>query len=276
MSVMSFDTAAPPAGERRLLFGVYIDPLRMEDVLERCRLALHTRSRLMLGVLNAAKVVNLTRDPMLLDALLECDLMLADGQSIVWASKLLGRPLPERVAGIDIFEQLLGLAEAEGRSVYLLGAKPAVLSQLLVNLKQRFPRLIIAGSHDGYFANSDGAEIARDIETSGADMLFLGMVSPKKEIFLGNFGASLGVPVMHGVGGSFDILAGITKRAPLLWQRLGIEWFYRVVQEPRRMWWRYLSTNCLFLMLTAREMFHPSSALKHTEHLPGEQTASGK
>ena len=88
------------------------------------------------------------------------------------------------------------------------------------------------------------------------------MTSPKKEIFLGRFGASLGVPVLHGVGGYFDILAGVTRRAPQAWQRAGMEWAYRVLQEPRRLWWRYLATNTAFLALTAREFVRPTSAYR--------------
>jgi N-acetylglucosaminyldiphosphoundecaprenol N-acetyl-beta-D-mannosaminyltransferase len=261
MTVNDIGSGLPTQAGKRLLYGLQIDPIRMDDVVARCRAAVDTHTPLLLGVLNAAKVVNLKKDPVLRDALLQCDLLLADGQSIVWASKLLGRPLPERVAGIDIFEQLLAVAEKDGRSIYLLGARPDVLEKLVVRLGMRFPRLRIAGRHHGYFKEEEGATIAADIQASGADMLFLGMVSPKKEIFLGNFASRLDVPVLHGVGGSFDILAGITKRAPLLWQRMGIEWLYRVLQEPRRMWRRYLTTNFWFLLLTARELVAPSPAL---------------
>lgn len=250
--------------DRRLLFGVYFDALSMDDVVERCRAALVTRSRVLLGVLNAAKVVNMRKDPLLRDSLIGCDLLLADGQSIVWASRLLRRPLPERVAGIDIFERLLGLAHKERRSIYLLGARPDVLQRLEQRLRDRFPGLRIAGSHDGYFDADAAPAVAAEIRNSGADMLFLGMVSPKKEIFLGAFGASLGVPVLHGVGGSFDILAGMTKRAPPAWQRVGMEWAYRLLQEPRRLWWRYARTNTAFMLLTARELVHPARAFEPT------------
>lgn len=248
--------------QRQLLFGVYMDAIRMEDVINRCRTALVTRNRLLLGVLNAAKVVNLRKDSLLRNSLIECDMLLADGQSVVWASKMLRRPLPERIAGIDIFEQLLMLAHHDARSIYLLGARPDVLARLKETIVQRFPGLRIAGSHHGYFdvANSEG--IAEDIRQSGADMLFLGMTSPKKEIFLGTYGRQLDVPILHGVGGSFDVMAGITKRAPRLWQRAGMEWAYRVLQEPRRLWWRYFSTNATFLALTARELIAPARAFK--------------
>lgn len=247
---------------RQLLFGVYLDAVCMEDVIARCRTALITRSRVLLGVLNAAKVVHLRSDPLLRNSLLDCDLLLADGQSIVWASRLLRRPLPERVAGIDIFDGLLELAHRDGRSIYLLGARPEVLRKLEERLLERFPGLRIAGSHHGYFDASQGALIADEIRHCSPDMLFLGITSPKKEIFLDTFGRSLGVPILHGVGGSFDIMAGITRRAPPHWQKLGMEWAYRLLQEPRRLWWRYLTTNSAFIMLTASEFVRPASAFK--------------
>lgn len=251
-----------PGAGRQLLFGLYIDGLRMAEVIDRCNDAIRTRQPILLGVLNAAKIVNLQRDRTLQSALLECDLLLADGQSVVWASRLLRRPLPERVAGIDLFEHLLILAHRERRSIYLLGAKPEVLQALERRIGERWPGLKIAGRRHGYFSDAEAGEVAADIAASGADMLFLGMGSPKKEIFLGRFGASLGVPVLHGVGGSFDVLAGITRRAPLAWQRLGLEWAYRLLQEPRRMWRRYLVTNSSFIVLTLREMLSPTPALR--------------
>jgi N-acetylglucosaminyldiphosphoundecaprenol N-acetyl-beta-D-mannosaminyltransferase len=254
--------------QRQLLFGVYMDAIEMEDVLNRCRTALVTRNRLLLGVLNAAKVVNLRKDALLRNSLIECDLLLADGQSVVWASKVLRRPLPERITGIDVFEQLLILANHDARSIYLLGARPEVLERLKEQIAQRFPGLRIAGSHHGYFDTADSERIAEDIRQSGADMLFLGMTSPKKEIFLGTFGRTLEVPILHGVGGSFDVMAGITRRAPVGWQRAGMEWAYRVLQEPRRLWWRYFSTNATFLALTARELIAPARAFKTSKEPP--------
>jgi len=246
--------------QRQLLFGMYMDAMRMDDVIDRCRAALATRSRVLLGVLNAAKIVELRRNPLLRQSLMECDLLLADGQSVVWASKLLGRPLPERVAGIDIFTRLLFLAHRDDRSIALLGAKPDVLAEMQRVILQRFPGLRIAYSHHGYYEAAETAQIAADIRDSGADMLFLGMTSPKKEIFLGSYGASLNVPVLHGVGGSFDIMAGLTRRAPIAWQKAGLEWAFRLLQEPRRLWWRYLKTNTSFVQLTAREMINPARA----------------
>lgn len=248
--------------ERHLLFGYRIDALRMQDVVARCETALATRQRMLIGVLNAAKIVNSRRNDLLRNSLIDCDVLLADGQSIVWASRLLRRALPERVAGIDLFEGLLSLAHEQDRSIYLLGARPATLAKLQQELAERFPGLKIAGSHHGYFDETESSRVAAEIGVSGADMLFIGMTSPRKEIFLGTFGPTLNVPVLHGVGGSFDIFAGETTRAPVGWQRSGMEWAYRVLQEPRRLWWRYLSTNSAFLLITLIELMHPARAFE--------------
>lgn len=249
-------------GRRQVLFGMYVDALNMNEVIERCRAALVTRKRLLLGVLNAAKIVSLHKDEVLRNSLLECDLLLADGQSVVWASKLLGRPLPERVAGIDIFERLLALANAERRSIALLGATPDVLRRLQIVIAARFPSLRIACSQHGYYKPEEAAAVAERIRQSRADMLFIGMTSPKKEIFLGTYSHTLDVPILHGVGGSFDIMAGLTRRAPPIWQKTGMEWAYRVLQEPGRLWWRYFSTNTSFILMTAIEFIHPARAFK--------------
>lgn len=240
---------------RACLFGIDFSALTRAQVLERCRDAVLAGGRLSLGVVNAAKLVRMRADAELRHDVLGADLVLADGQSVVWASRLLGRPLPERVAGIEVFEDLLAQAEEHGRAVYLLGAKPAVLASLLERVAARHPRLRVAGSRDGYFGPEDEPEVAAEIRASGADYLFVGITSPKKERFLARWGDELGVVVTHGVGGSFDVLAGLTKRAPRAWQRLGLEWLYRVVQEPRRLWRRYLVTNSLFLLLLVRERF---------------------
>jgi N-acetylglucosaminyldiphosphoundecaprenol N-acetyl-beta-D-mannosaminyltransferase len=249
---------------KQLILGMPIDAMTMDDVLDRCRASLATRERTLVGVVNAAKMVRLRDDAHLRDSLLDCDVLLADGQSVVWASRLLRRAVPERVAGVDLFERLLELAARDGRSVYLLGARADVLATLQQRLGERFPALKIVGARDGYFTDAEASTVAADIADSGADMLFLGMTSPKKEIFLGDYGETLGVPVLHGVGGSFDILAGVTKRAPLLWQRLGLEWLYRVLQEPRRLWRRYFTTNVTFIALVLRELVRRQPPYRHS------------
>ncbi|MGW2422929.1 WecB/TagA/CpsF family glycosyltransferase [Streptomyces sp. NPDC001709] len=253
---------------RQTLFGVELDPLTMDETVRRCLEAVRDGRQLEIGVVNAAKLVNMRRDPRLARAVAGCDLVLADGQAVVWAGRVLRAPLPERVAGIDLFLRLLAEAESAGMPVYFLGAKQDVLDQMLRRVADRFPALKVAGSRNGYFDDSQQRAIADDIARSGAQMLFLGMTSPKKEIFTAAYGAATGARVVHGVGGSFDILAGVTKRAPESWQRWGLEWLYRALQEPRRLGRRYLTTNAAFLLMTARELIRltPSTAPANRSH----------
>jgi len=204
------------------------------------------RKRLLIGVVNAAKIVNMHRDPALGDAVRAADVILADGISVVLASRVLRRQLPERVPGIDLMTHMLEMADEHGYRVYCLGAEQEVLDTVLRRIAEHYPGAVVAGSHHGYFTNEEDERVAEEIKAAGPDMLFAAMSSPKKERFLARWSGQMGVPVCHGVGGAFDVMAGKVKRAPELWQRLGMEWLYRIVQEPRRMWRRYLVTNTLF------------------------------
>lgn len=238
---------------RRDLFGVPLDALTLEETVQRCLDSVDTGALLEVGVVNAAKIVKMRSDEALRDAVTGCGLIVADGQSVVWASRVLGRPLPERVAGIDLFQRLLYMAELRGLSVYFLGARPEVLETMVERIRRQHPKLAVAGYRDGYYPVEESEAVADAIKGSGADLLFLGMTSPKKEVFVATHGARTGAKVVHGVGGSFDVLAGVVKRAPVAWQRMGCEWLYRALQEPRRLGRRYLTTNVAFVGLVARE-----------------------
>ena len=240
--------------EIRSILGVEVHAATMAQVLELCARAVAARAPLSIGVVNAAKLVHMQGEPDLREAVQSSDLVVADGMSVVWASHLLGGSLPERVAGIDLFERLLGLAEDAGYSVYLLGAEPDVLEAAVRVVRQRHPRLRIAGSHHGYFSPAEEPDLVKTIAASRPDLLFVGMSSPKKEVFLARWGEEIGAPVCHGVGGSIDVMAGKVRRAPGVWQRLGMEWLYRVLQEPRRLWRRYLVTNTQFLWMVLRDL----------------------
>jgi N-acetylglucosaminyldiphosphoundecaprenol N-acetyl-beta-D-mannosaminyltransferase len=243
------------------ILGVPIDPLTMEQVLERVDETIASRSRLHIGVVNAAKLVNMRRDPALREDVLASDIILADGASVVWASRLLGQPLPERVTGIDLMTEMLRRGAARGHSVFCLGATPDVLERAVDKMRTEFPGIRIAGQRDGYFKAEEQEAVAEAIAAARPDILFVAMTSPKKENFLRRWSPHMQVPVCHGVGGSFDILAGKVKRAPAAWQRLGLEWLYRVLQEPRRLWRRYLVTNSAFTALVLRKWL---SRLRHT------------
>jgi N-acetylglucosaminyldiphosphoundecaprenol N-acetyl-beta-D-mannosaminyltransferase len=249
------DYAAQPA--RGDLLGVGVDPLTMAQAVSRCTSAIEQGTYLSVGVVNAAKVVSMRADERLRRSVGGCGMILADGQSIVWASRVLGTPIPERVAGIDLFQELLAEAGRRRYRVYFLGARQSVLDQMLARVRERYPGLVVAGARDGYFKPGQEDDVANDIRQSGADLLFVGMSSPRKELFVSQWGERTKAAVVHGVGGSFDVLGGITRRAPAWYQDHGLEWLYRTWQEPRRLGRRYLTTNAAFIALVAREALRP-------------------
>lgn len=250
MLVGASDPADTP--DRAVILDCAIDRLDMAQTVARCKSLVEQGEFAQQVSINAAKLVALRRDPVLRDVVDGCALVNADGQSVVWASKLLGDPLPERVAGIDLMHALIGMAEQEGFGIYILGARSEVLETAVERLREKHPNLRIVGYRDGYFSEEESPQVAGAIRDSGAQMLFVAMSSPRKEHWLGRYGPGLGVPFVMGVGGSIDIVAGITRRAPPIWQRLGIEWLYRLLQEPRRMFRRYLVTNWQFSVLVVR------------------------
>ncbi|MCK5367903.1 MAG: WecB/TagA/CpsF family glycosyltransferase [Cyclobacteriaceae bacterium] len=204
-------------------------------------------------VVNAGKLVNMQKDQVLYNSVISSDVINADGQSIVWASKFLGNPLPERVAGIDLMESLVELAHQKGFSCYFFGAKEEVVQKVIDHYTKLYSPEVIAGFRSGYFSEEDEERLARDIAQSKADILFVAITSPKKEVFLNKHKNVINTPFIMGVGGSFDVIAGITKRAPLWMQKAGLEWFYRLVQEPRRMWRRYIIGNSQFILLIIKQ-----------------------
>jgi N-acetylglucosaminyldiphosphoundecaprenol N-acetyl-beta-D-mannosaminyltransferase len=226
----------------------------MADAVARCTSAVAHGGYLSVGMLNAAKFVSMRRDHRLARAVTGCGMVLADGQSVVWASRLLGASLPERVAGIDLFTELLSESARQSFRVYFLGARKDVLARMLAEVRRRHPGLTVAGARDGYFRAEEEREVAAEIRRAGAHLVFLGMTSPKKELFVSRWGRATGANVVHGVGGSFDVLAGATRRAPGWCQAYGLEWLYRVMQEPGRLGRRYLTTNTAFIALVAREL----------------------
>lgn len=239
---------------RITFLGVSLDPWTMEETVSEIGHRLDRDEFTQHVVVNVAKIVNMRNDPNLRDSVISCDIINVDGMGVRWGARFLGLKIPERVAGIDLFDRLLELASVRRESVFLLGAKPDVLEGAVRNLQSRFPRLSIAGWHHGYFDRQDEKKVVETIRNSGARLLFVAISSPKKERFINEHRHALGVRFAMGVGGTFDIVAGKTKRAPQWMQNAGLEWFFRVLQEPRRMWKRYLVTNAKYAWLLAKEM----------------------
>jgi N-acetylglucosaminyldiphosphoundecaprenol N-acetyl-beta-D-mannosaminyltransferase len=237
---------------RAEVLGCEIDRVDMREAVARCDTYIRERSRAQHMAVNAGKIVLSHRHHELLRLINGCDLVTADGQAVVWASRALGDPLPARVTGIDLMEHLLALADRRGYRVFILGARPEVLALAVARLRTRHPRLAIAGCRDGYFSAMEEPQVVAQIRAARPDLLFVAMPSPRKEYFLGRWQSRLDVPLSMGVGGAIDVLAGRTRRAPHRLQRLGLEWAFRVAQEPRRLGKRYLITNSAFVWLTLR------------------------
>ena len=192
-------------------------------------------------------------------ACMDGDLVVADGVPVLWAGRLLGEPLPGRVAGVDLMAALLAAAAREGLRVYFLGAKPEIVRALEARCKEQHPGLVVAGARDGYFDRDKSDAVVADIRGARADILFIGMPSPFKEVWAQAHKRALDTPVIIGVGGSFDVLTGHVKRAPLWMQKSGLEWSWRLMMEPRKMWRRYLVGNSRFILMLLRALLQRRS-----------------
>ena len=205
-------------------------------------------------VVNVAKLVNMQNDLVLSNSIRECDIINIDGMGIVLGARFLGYNIPERVAGIDLFLKLISMSAKKNYPIYLLGSKDEVVRNTASKLRLLYPKINIAGYHHGYFWENE-EEIVKKIKVSGAKLLFVAITSPKKENFINRWKEKLGVTFVMGVGGTFDVISGKVNRAPLWMQKYGLEWFFRIIQEPRRMWKRYLVTNTKFLIMLVRHKF---------------------
>ena len=245
----------PEVAGRRELMGLLFDAETMESAVERCLSwcegprAPHT-----VITANAGVLCMMRRDPALRDACRAGDLVLADGMSVVWALRGAGTPVPQRVTGVDLMSRLLSAGAARGRSAYFLGAREEVVRTLAERCAAENPGLRIAGTRNGYFSAADHEAIVEEIRAARPDFLFVGMPSPFKEVFCERHRARLDVPVLMGVGGSFDVLAGYVRRAPPLLRQTGLEWSWRLLMEPRKMWKRYLTTNTEFIWVASGEI----------------------
>ena len=241
-------------GARARVLGVEIDRLDMDETVARCEQTVAMGRYAQQVSINAAKMVALHESAALRRIIEQCEIVNADGQSVVWASRLLRDPLPARVPGIDLMHRLFALAEQRGYGVYVLGARSDILARAMAVVSDRHPRLRIAGYHNGYFPEGSTDEVCRRIRLADAQILFVAMTSPMKEEWIARHGKDVGVNLAMGVGGAVDVLAGQTSRAPILLQRTGLEWTARVWQEPRRMLPRYTVTNAKFIRMTFREV----------------------
>ena len=236
---------------------INIDAITMQETLDKVEHAIKSKKQIHHTVVNAGKIVMMQTDKELQKSVVEADIINADGQAVVWAANFLGLNLPERVSGIDLMEELVNKSFKNGYKCFFLGATQEVVTNLVDLYTEQYSEDIFAGYRNGYFEKKDEEKVAIKIAESGANILFVAITSPKKEIFLNTYKKHLkSINFIMGVGGSFDVIAGKVKRAPLWMQKIGLEWFYRVIQEPKRMWKRYLIGNTKFIWLLIKAYFN--------------------
>jgi N-acetylglucosaminyldiphosphoundecaprenol N-acetyl-beta-D-mannosaminyltransferase len=233
-----------------------IDNVSIRETLDIITKTIASNGQIHHVVVNAGKIVDMQKDLQLRESVNASDLINADGQAVVWASKFFGKSLKERVAGIDLMINLVALAHEKKYKIFFFGAKEDVVTKVVESYSNLYSPNIIAGYRNGYFKKEEEQQIAKEIADSGANILFVAISSPTKENFLYENKKLLDkVNFIMGVGGSFDVVAGKLKRAPIWVQKSGLEWFYRLAQEPKRMWKRYLIGNTKFTLLVLREKF---------------------
>ncbi|WP_394751936.1 WecB/TagA/CpsF family glycosyltransferase [Crenothrix sp.] len=239
--------------QRINIIGCEIDNLSMEETLQTIEGFIYSGQSHQHVVVNVDKIVKANKDPHLLRIINECALVNVDGMPVVWASYLLGKPLKERVAGIDLFEKLIQRSAEKAWRIYFLGASEEIVSTVNHIYQQKYPNISIAGYHNGYWTTEEEPGLVAQIKNSQTQLLFVALSSPQKENFLSTYQAQLQIPFVMGVGGSFDVIAGKIKRAPPWIQKIGFEWFYRFLQEPRRMFKRYFIEDMAFFWLLVKE-----------------------
>ncbi len=234
----------------RKILGIWVDCLTMEDAVFRClRIIRGERRPCLIATLNASTVVMARTDQRLRQVLASSELVLADGMPIHWITKALGARAARRVTGVDLMAELLRVAARERLRLFFLGARAEVLHALVRMVNKEHGDAVIAGVRDGYFPPEQSHEVIEEVRASRADILFVGMPSPFKEVWCHDNLEALGTPIVLPVGGAFDVLSGFIRRAPRWMQTCGLEWLWRMLMDPRTKWRRYAATNPVFLLM---------------------------
>ncbi len=239
--------------KRITILNTKIDVLNIEDTINLVEKYVKQKEPLHLMGVNADKINELNGNERLKQIVNSCGIINADGASVIKASKYLGKPLPERVPGIDLMQSLVKLSENKGYSIYLLGAKQEVVEKTAEVLKGQYPKLNLVGIHNGYFKEHEWLEISKELKAVHPDFVFVGITSPMKEYLIEFLQDDGNNSVFMGVGGSFDVISGVIPRAPMWMQKNGLEWLFRVIQEPRRLSKRYFVGNTAFIKAVWRE-----------------------
>ncbi|HHV71947.1 MAG TPA: WecB/TagA/CpsF family glycosyltransferase [Clostridia bacterium] len=237
--------------EKVKILDIPIDILTMEQAIELIDSFIQGGGRKQIVTANAEIIFRAKNDSSLRRIIQQADLVTADGSGVVWAAKRLGRPLPERITGIDLMQNLMKLAVEKDYTVFLLGSKPGIAELAAENLKKAYPGLKLLGVQDGYFSVQEEKEIVARLKALAPNLLFVGLGSPKQEEWINRYIKELPGTVAMGVGGSFDVLSGQISRAPKWMQKAGLEWLYRLLKEPWRI--RRMSALPKFMLKVLQE-----------------------
>lgn len=239
--------------KRITILNTTIDVLTVRETIDLVEEYVKSKTPLHLMGVNADKINEVNENELMKKIVNSCGIINADGASVVLASKYLDIPLPERVAGIDLMQDLVKLSEEKGYSIYLLGAKQEVVEKTAIVLKERHPKLIIKGIHNGYFKEDKWKEVSTELKKAKPDFVFVGITSPMKEYLIEYLQNDGNKCVFMGVGGSFDVISGSIPRAPKWMQKCNLEWLFRVMQEPKRLFKRYFFGNKKFIKAVKKE-----------------------
>lgn len=238
---------------RIMILNTLIDVLNAAQTIDLVEKYVKTKTPLHLMGVNADKINEANQNKRMQQIVNSCGVINADGASVIMASKFLKKPLPERVAGVDLMQNLVALSEKKGYSIYLLGAKQEIVEKTATVLKGQYPNLKLSGIHNGYFKESDWLSISEELKEKKPDFVFVGITSPLKEYLIEYLQEEGNKCVFMGVGGSFDVISGNIPRAPVWMQRANLEWLFRVLQEPRRLFKRYFVGNLVFIKAVWKE-----------------------
>jgi N-acetylglucosaminyldiphosphoundecaprenol N-acetyl-beta-D-mannosaminyltransferase len=232
------------------ILGVKFANLTRGDILSIIEKNIDSSRKTFVVTANPEIVMHAKNHPDYMETVSKSDMVIADGIGVIIGSKILKTPLPERVAGFDLLTELLRRGNEKNWRVFFLGAKDEVLQEAVGNVKNDYPNLIVAGSHHGYFRDED-TSVAEMVKASGADLVFVALGFPRQEKWIETYMPSFDKGLFMGVGGSFDVLAGHVQRAPEIWQKLNLEWFYRLMKQPSR--WKRMLALPLFIVEVVME-----------------------
>lgn len=238
---------------RVTILNTLIDVLTMKETVDLVEQYVNTNTPLHLMGVNADKINEINNNERMKQIVNSCGIINADGASVIMASKYLNKPLPERVAGIDLMQELVALSAKNNYSIYLLGANQEVVEKTAEVLKEKYSELNIVGIHNGYFKEHEWSKIYEEINKVNPDIVFVGITSPIKEYLIEFLQSKGSESVYMGVGGSFDVISGNIPRAPMWMQKCNLEWLFRVIQEPRRLFKRYFVGNMTFIKALYKE-----------------------